>query len=515
MPGNKRLVLAWAFRIFTRARNDENMKIRTQVFSFVAGFLLLANLLVTNDFTTLWAGAESLLAWRSLSGEAGSTPHELLLAWIMGNGPVPHFWLRLPGALVFILALGGYWALARKLFGTELLVVALMVMGASLLMPNLAKVATGDTWAMATQWLAFGALIRFLKQPVLAWRAVFYGLLFLAVWIQPANALIFLLGSSAFLYFLHPQGRRLWSLNPWLAGLAFFLLLYYAGAATFIQAGFLVGFRTGRFLLWNLIGILPFLGFVLAGLWETARRLGRREEMALLNAAGIIFALAGHSLALQGLLAFVAARQLKNYFDPNYPHRPIVKAGALLHLVAAFCVLTPLMIGGFFQFRGAGFRAMLAAGGIYWMMSFVAVIGLFGPSRRYLYGGAILSGLLLCTLFWLQVNPLIQQKLDWPGELVQKSLVSNAGAGSGRAFLMHRDGEPFPPLAPYCRAGYPETQILNTAESLGGSWERAGAAVFFLKRSDAESLGARSPADTIKGWGSRLRPVEYVLLVKK
>lgn len=488
---------------------------RYLIFICIACFFLIANLLVMNDFTALWAGAESWLVWSALDGSAPASPHGLLLAWMVEGGEIPHFLIRLPGALVFIFSLAAYWGITRKLFGKEALLGTLLVLSASLLMPNLAKVAAGDIWAMATQWLAFAALVRFLKRPAWLWRAVFYLLLFLAVWVQPANALAFLMGSGAFLYFFHPQGRRLMSLNPWLAGLAVFLLVYFTGLGAFGQDGFLIGFRTGRFLLWNLIGVLPFLGFVLAGLWETARRLKRREEMAVLNAAGLIFALLGHSLALQGLLAFVAARQLKNYFDPNYPHGPVVKAGAILHLVAAFCVITPLMIGSFFQFGGVGFRAMLATGGIYWMLSFVAVIGLFGPNRSYLHGGLAMGGLLLTTLFWLQANPLLQQKLGWPRTLVQNSLENETARRAGRAYLLFQEDAPFPPLAPYSRAAYFDTQILGGPEALEASWNEAGKAVFFVERSQAETLKAAEPADTILGWNSRLRLVEYVLVVKE
>lgn len=491
------------------------MTVRYRVFVFMAGFLLLVNLVATNDFTSLWVGPESWLAWRSLNGEVGFTPHEQLLAAIVGQGPIPHFAMRLPGILIFVLALAAYWGMARRLFGGEVTLSTLLLLGASLCVPNLAKVATGDIWAMATQWLAFIALIRFLKQPALLWRGVFYGLLALAVWIQPANALAFLMGSSALLYFLHPQGKRLWLLNPWLAGLSAFGLLYFSGWLTFSQDSFLLGFRSGRFLLWNLVGIFPFIGFVLAGFWETIQRLGRREEMAMLNAAGLLFALLGHSLALQGLLALLAARQLKSYFDPNYPYGAAVKTGALLHLIAAFFVLTPLMMGSFIQFRAAGFRAMLAAGGIYWMLSFIAVIGLFGPNRRYLHGGIILGGLLLTTLFWLQANPLLQQQLAWPRTLVQQSRQQSTATETNTAYVVYPREAAFPALASYSKAAYPDTRLLDGSAGLQEAWNKTGPAVFFLKRSDAEKLEAAIPGFSIKGWDSRLRKVEYTLLVKK
>lgn len=492
------------------------MTAQYRFFLCLAGIFLLINLFIANGFTSLWDGAEAFLAWQGLDGVAASSPQELVLGLILKDGGIPHFQMRLPGALVFILAMAAYWVVARKLFGGEAVLSTLLFLGASLLVPNIAKIAAGDIWAMASQWLAFIVLIRFLKQPSLQWRLAFYGLLALAIWIQPANALIFLMGSSAFLYFLHPQGKRLWRLNPWLAGLALFLLLYYSGLATFSQEGFLVGFRSGRFLLWNLAGILPFLGFVLAGLWETLQRLGRREEMALINAAGLLFSLLGHSLALPGILAFLVAKQLKNYFSPNYPYTSVVKTGALLHLTAAFCLLTFLMAGSFFQFQAIGFRATLAAGGIYWMLSFIAVIGLFGPNRRYLLGSLPLSGLLLTTLFWLQLNPLLESRRGWPKALARQSREITGPAGSDAACLISRQGEAFPALAPYAKAAFPETALLNDPAHLPQAWADEKGGVFLLERSDADKLEPSSrPALSIKGWDKHLKAAEYVLLIRE
>ena len=112
------------------------MTARYRFLVYLSGFLLLANLLVMNDFTSLWGGAESWLAWRSLSGESGLAPHELFMGWIMGEGPIPHFWIRLPGVVIFILSLALYWGITQRLFGAEVLRSTLLILSASLLLPN-------------------------------------------------------------------------------------------------------------------------------------------------------------------------------------------------------------------------------------------------------------------------------------------------------------------------------------------------------------------------------------------
>ncbi len=495
---------------------------RNRIFLGAMAVLLLANLLVMNDFTSLWEGAESFLAWRALHGEAGSSPQEWIMALSFGSGQVPHFTMRLPGAIVFLLTLGAYWLMSERLFGREVALTTLLLAAASLLLPNMAKVAAGDIWAMGSQWLAFTAMLRYLKQPKLSWRLSFYGLFFFAIWIQAANSLVFLLGSSAFLYFAHPQGRRLWGLNPWLFGLAAAGLLYTTQLISFSNHSFVVGFHSGRFLLWNLIGVLPFAGFVVAGIWETGKQARRREELALVNTAALLFALAGHSLALQGLLAALAARQAIRYFDANYPFRPIVKTTALLHLLFAFFAIMALMIGSFLQFGGLGFRSAIAGSLTYWMSSFVAVLGMFGEKRDYVLGGTALSGMLLILLFWLQLNPLLESKRDWPRELVKQAADKVPQEREITAFLLLRDSAAFPALAPYTKAVFPKTVLLDNRAQLEEAWAGKTKGLFLLEKEVADSLNpglasairADSVPLVVKGWNTRLRAQEYTVLLK-
>lgn len=490
------------------------MSIQKRLFIGVAAILFLANLLVMNDFTSLWDGPESFIFWQLSQGGSKGSLYEGVLSLVYNLGI---FWFRLPGALLLLLAMPLYWLISQKIFGRQATLYTLLALAASLLMPNLAKCASGDVWAMVTQWLAFATLIRFLKQPERGWQLLFYLLLALAVWVQPMNALIFLLGVSIYLYFAHPQGKNLIRLQPWLAGPAFAGILYALNMLSFDGQGFVVGFRSGRFFLWNFLGLLPFLGFWMAGLWESFQRARKGEELARISLGAFIFAMLGHSLALQGILALLVAKQWQGAFQSGYPYKPIVLTGALLHLLGIFFAAILLMIGGFHEFGPLGFRAGVATTGAYWMLSFVGVIGLVGGNRRYVIGGAVLAGLLLTTLFWLQLNPLLESRRNWASRLVQETAVYSKQAGqppTKNILVFHPNGTPFPKLAAYAGAAFPHIRLLQTDTELRAALAEAQVSYVLLPVETARKLEPDSGREIkrIEGWTDGLQPLEYVLL---
>jgi hypothetical protein len=480
------------------------MSVSHRIFLGVSAFLLVVNILVMNDLTTIWDGAEALMAWQSGRGEAGARLPGWLLAQVW---PAGLFAFRLPGALLLLAVFPLYWYLSKPILGATSTRLTLLVLAASFLVPNLAKVATGDIWAMASQWLAFAALLRFLKQPLWQWQTIFYLLLALAVWVQPAQSLVFLIGSSLYLYFVHPQGRNLRRLQPWLAGPFFAAILFWIGALSWDNSSFLIGFRSGRFLSWNFLGMLPFLGFSLTGIWEIVQRARRKEEFALIHSGALIFALLGHSLALTGLLALLAAKQIQAYFKPGYPYKAAVQAVAILHLLAVFFGALALLAGGLYYFEGTGYRAAAASVGLYWMLSFIAVLGLIGMNRRHLLGGAVLGGLLCTTQFWLQLNPLLDSRRSWPAEfLAEVAAAMPALESSSEAIcLIYSPAEaPFPALAVQAQTVFREVRWLETANTLQRALQEHPEACFLVAGEAAEML----PTDyqlfaRAQGWGRR------------
>lgn len=485
------------------------MTTKTSYLYAIALLLLVVNLLVGNGMTTIWDGVEAMLVWKLQHGAAGATFHEQLITLLMGN-ELDAFFLRFSGAIAVVLGLIGYYIFARRLVGTEVVLNTLALVAASLLMSNLAKVASGDVWAMMLQWLAFAAMIRYLKQPQLSWQLSFYAMAALAIWVQPLQSLIFLLGTAAFLYFMHAEGKRLLRLNPWVMGVLTAGGLY--GLQWLDTSGdtFYIGFRTGPFLLANVLGILPFVGFVLGGVWEHSQRIKKRDEQAIFYLGGLIFALLGHSLALQPLLAMIAARQLRNYFQKGYPHRGLVKAGAVVHLVGAACFLILFMIGSFVQFRGVGFQAGLATGGLYWIWSFIAVVGLLGLRPSYVRLGTIMSGVLLTTFFWIQFSPLLEVQRNWAQRIVAQEGTFPMPVDQ---FLVGKGDGGFPSAAVYAYDDNENTAVFSSATQIHQAIAGQDKETVIL--SPQEWLPAA--LDTLKtdttvynGWSAPLQPAVWV-----
>ena len=475
--------------------------------------VFLFNLLVSNDYTTLWDGAESFLAWRALHGEAGFTLHEQLMALpLSGVEDIPHLLLRLPSGLVLLLSLPLFYWMVKPLFGKALSENILLLAVSSLLVTNLAKVAAGDVWALSLQWVSLAALLRYLKQPRLSWQLAFYVCFALAIWVQPLNSLIFILGTAAYLYFVHPDGKHLWRLNPWVMGGVALALGYAAQWVVFSQHSFYLGFHTGPFLLVNLIGILPFLGFALAGIWESIVRARKGEELSIIFLGSLLFALIAHAPALQLVLVMLAAKQLKSAFLPNYPYRNIVLAGALLQLVAAACGLIIFMMGIFAEFGGLGYRAALAAGGIYWMLCFVGVVGYLGQRELYARVGVVFSGLLFTALLWLQLNPLLESQRNWVQRLPQEAVESPTVSADVNCLILPPEDHLFFNLPAYAKIAFERTAILdNTAQldSILGNEDTES--LYFLPASHIDTAYLSTVLDTVsyEGWTTSLREVEY------
>ena len=66
------------------------------------------------------------------------------------------------------------------------------------------------------------------------------------------------------------------------------------------------------------------------------------------------------------------------------------------------------LVWAFLEYRGSGFRAGLGICSVYWILSFVTVIGLYGKNPTYYLRAPLLLGPLFVLFFWLliyQLNP--------------------------------------------------------------------------------------------------------------
>ena len=385
---------------------------RNWAFVLFAAILFIINGLLLNDVASIWSGAETSVVTRAQSGVQAQLPVDV--ARLTGAATdLSGIALRLPGLVLIVLALTGFFLLGRRVFGVEITLHALLVLLAGFWVVILAKLGSGDAWLLAFQLTGMLGVILFLKKPHPTYRLLSYAMILLSIWVDAFSSSLLFVVFPLVLVFLHPQGKRLIGLHAWFFAIASVGLLYVAGVLEWMPDIQYTGWGRmswGRFSLFLLLSLLPFLGFFFAGLWDSVQKARKREELSIILLTWIVVGLILQSPAVIGGVALLTGKHMHDYFLKNYPHHSIVKVTMLLHLIGFFFIALLLMLGGFFQFRGVGFRSGMAFSAVYWMMSFVGVIGLYGYNRRFLLSGTTLAGLLAIALFWLQVFPLWEKQ---------------------------------------------------------------------------------------------------------
>jgi len=385
---------------------------RNWPFVLFVGILFTTNALLLNDVASVWSGAETSLVERARAGVQAQLPVDI--ARLTGAAAdLSGFTLRLPGLVLSLLACVGFFLLGRRVFGITIALYALLVMLAGFWIVTLAKFGSGDAWLLAFQLTGMLSIILFLKKPGATYRLLTYAMILLSVWVDAFSSSLLFVLFPLVLTTLHPQGKRLIALHAWFFAAASVGLLYIAGVLEWMPDIQYIGWGRmswGRFVTFLLLSNLPFLGFFFAGLWDSIQKARKGEELSIILLSWIVVGIALQSPAVIGGVALLTGKHMHDYFLKNYPHGSIIKVTMLLHLISFFFVALVLMLGGFFQFRGIGFRSAMAFSAVYWMMSLVAVIGLYGYNRRFVLSGTSLAGLLATSLFWLQVFPLWEQQ---------------------------------------------------------------------------------------------------------
>ena len=487
-----------------------NLSLRYQVFLGLCLVLLLLNLFVMNESTTLWNGAESSLLWEILQGQQKELPHFLLFD-LVPQGPLNLFAIRSIGPGLLLLAMLGYYYYGHKIFGKAFVLNVLVVLGASFLIPSLAKRATGDLYLFTAQLLLFISLIRYLKQAIWQWQVAHFIALGLSIWLQPIGSILFVLATTGFLYWKHPNGKVLVDLNSWLVLPILVLGFYFGGYLRWTSPIFEFGWGSAayrKYLLWNFFGILPFIGLLLGGFKETYMKFRKGEELATINLALGIGALISQSLVLQLLFAVLIAKQLQLYFVKNYPNESLVKAGAVIHLIVVFAVAFFLMMGGMFQFGGMGFRTGLALGTVYWILSFISVIGLYGKIKRLVVGGVLLSGLLASRIFWAQVYPLIEAQRNIP-ERFEEWLTERSSTSDQTLQIYYPSDVPFTNLAVYGKSKFKQVELVHSLDAVHTAKIQFPA---IIQGKGMQNQDLQVQVDTLSGWNDRFMGLNYYLV---
>ena len=400
-----------------------NLSPRFKIFFAVSVLLFMFNLLLTNDYTVFWNGAENDILTAAVGGELTSA----ILPGIKANAiyrifGLAEFWQRLPAVGVTLLGVFGLYYFGRKIFGLRTILLAVLVLISTLLLPNVAKRATADAWLFFSLLLADLNLILHLKRGdkrSLGWFTLFVAVGLLSA--APAT-LGFLLGSGG-VYALGKFGTRTRGLRLTFAGLFItgLLLWYFTGGRMPVTEVGLSYLSLGQFLGISLLGILPWIAFLPAAILDLIKKLRRGEEMSLLLTGMLIGGLFSFSVVWQAALALLIAKQIEKYFDPNYPYVNWVKTVAVLHIIAAFIGGIALMLNGFYILETEGFRLAMSVGAVHWIPAFLGVIGVFGKNAATLIGGMTASGLLVTFFFWTVIGPVMNNFRQTPKIISEKA----------------------------------------------------------------------------------------------
>ncbi len=401
---------------------------RFKRFLGLLAILTIISLVVMNDFTTILESEEAFNILCVQQQMTDSTSQSLapfpntsqyLIYSVFGFSP---FWIRLSNVIVFLLLLLGIRIWGARIFGKEQIMIFIITIVSSFLLISMSKFAVADIPLCAFHTMSMIFLVICLKQPKLKWQIV-YGLFVMGSFlVQPTSAVIYGVGLLIYMLLFHKEANNL--LKP--AILAIWLLLisvfYFLGGFSWTTEGFIFSYQTSwkEYFTWQVIGLLPWFGFLPAALWDLFQKLRKKEEMAIILTGWLLLSLLSHALILQLCLLFLIARQIVNYFKPNYPYKGLVKAFAIVNLVFTFFALLAVMFGGFAAMHNVGFRTAAVFSAIYWIFGFVGILGLFSDNRKYIIGGFTFAGAFSLMLFWVQLNPIINRYRDINTQLLGK-----------------------------------------------------------------------------------------------
>ena len=383
-----------------------------------------------NDYLSVMDGAEAFfinvtqqyLEGESMLGFELLIPIDLLVENYRQVG-FDLFLLRLPNVLMFLLVILSFFGLGRKLFGARTMLLSILIVSSTFLIVPVTKFIGLDIWLLACQLIGFLSLILLLKKPSWKWRALFWICTLFAIRTNPNYAAFYSIGMWLFLMIFHPEGKNLRSPLDILLGILAigftFLVNTYLGSFQYDWFFEVLFIRPENYFYGNLIGILPWIGFLPAVFWDLFQKLKKKEEMAIILSGFLLFSILSFGLILQVVLALLIAKQIENYFKPNYPYSNLIKSFAVLSVIFSFFVVAFFLMSGYDQFREIGFRSRMGVAGVYWAFGFFGIIGLIGKDRKMMVGGFSLSGMLGMLLFWAQIVPLLENYRNFPLKIVE------------------------------------------------------------------------------------------------
>lgn len=398
-------------------------------FTIGAIFLTIVNLLIYNDVASFWPVENQLLIHVAADEEQSTDIAPLpapIIEMLQGSFPLHALILRLPAGLAVLLTLGGLYFLGRKIFGEPAARMATLVSATSFLLLFLGKLAGVDAWLVAAQIFQMLGLIYYLKKPKLEWSVRSTIPFFLGCYLAPVP--MFLWAGTLFicLGLGHKGGKHL--LKPVFFGplLVAIAITLFSGGLNWETPGLLLGWSetgVGRYLLYNLFALLPWLAFLPAALIDSFKKIRKKEELSTIYVSVLLAALVSGTAALQVILALMIGRHILFYFQKGYPYQTMVRALVVLHFILAFFGLFAfIMLAGYVHFGGAGYRAAITVAVAYWGGSLVSVTGIFSDNRSRVVGSLGVAAMIGFLMFWLNAFPLVESRRGWEKIMIDKAM---------------------------------------------------------------------------------------------
>ncbi len=385
-----------------------------RVFLLLIGSLIIANLLVSNETTGLLFQPERLSIEQSNPeirvDYAISNLPQRVNDYVFEASKGDPFSMRLPGIVLLILGMAGWFFLSRKLFGDWVAVTTNVILGASFAVINLSKFAIGDVWILVVNLFLFISIILNLKQDQQKWKMLFMGTLFLSFIVQNFQASIYSIVLIGSLFVFHPQGKRLKHPLFWGTPILLTVLSVLTGMYQAVDDNVYFAWRSipiGTYLWQSFAAVLIWIGFLFGGFKDMVQKGLKKEEFSIIAFCWLLAALLSHTVILQAVFALIIAKQLHSYRLPNYPNNNIVNGFSVLQLIGSFFIAYYLMVRGFEISGTSGFRNAMVVGICYWIFNFIGVLGLYSKRIRWVMGGFAMAVILSTLLFWMRMNPFL------------------------------------------------------------------------------------------------------------
>ena len=408
----------------------EKKQSRSRFIIILAIFITVVNLLIYNDIASFWDFGEvdllSFIPSKALEGAQTIAPlPNKLLDLIYNQTLLSSIFLRLPATLAILMTLGGLYFLGRRIFGEPAARMATLVGACSFLLLFFGKLVGVDAWLIAAQTFQILGLIYYLKQPQIEWSFRSNLPFFLGCYLAPIP--MFLWTGAILLFYgaFHKNGKNILKPIFSIPVVLTVIIVILSGGLTWETPGLLMVWpegRVGNFFMYNVLAYLPWLAFLPAALWDVFKKLRKREELAIIYSGWLLGALVAGTGVLQMVLALMIGRHVLFYFQKNYPYRSTVRSLVVTHFIFSFFGLFAfIMLAGYNQFGGAGYRAAIAVAIAYWGGSLVSVTAIFSDRQGRLVGSLTVAAMIGFLMFWLNGMPLLESRRGWNRIMVEKA----------------------------------------------------------------------------------------------